>query len=153
LSRRGISTGFVGVESQIQLSSRHEHLPSDTYHLPTSGPIQREYTQSPESFEDRRHHANSQDWTEEGLEGPETLPPLRPNRRKGVDIELGSQGLTEYNLSKHNISVRNVRNVNPMVSNYFSPIGLFLSFFFIAFSETGILQISHPIRTPLTEDD
>lgn len=126
LSRRGISTGFVGVESRIQLSSRHEHLPSDT-HLVSYGLTHQEHPQSPESPERERYHVNTRNWTEEG---PEALPPLRPNRRKGDDVELGSQRLTEYNLSKHN-NVR-VINVNPMVSNYTSPIGqFFLSFFFV----------------------
>ena len=128
------------------MSSRQEHLPSDTY-LPMSG---QEYTQSPERSEGERYHVNlnNRDWSEEG---PETLPPLRPNRRKGDDLEMGSQGLTEYNLSKHNISVR---NVNPMVSNYTSPIGQFSLSSFVAFSETWILQISHPIRTLVeTEED
>jgi hypothetical protein len=39
---------------------------------------------------------------------------------------LGNQGLTEYNLSKHNIRVG---NVNPMVSNYTSPMGQFFLYF------------------------
>ena len=124
MSRRGISTGFVGVESRIQLSSRHEHLPSDT-HLLSSGPTHQEYTLSPERLEGEQYHVHTRNWTEEGAEA---LPPLRPNRRKGDDVEMGSQRLTEYNLSKHN-NVR-VINVNPMVSNYISPIGqFFLSFF------------------------
>ena len=119
LSRRGVSTGFVGVESRIQLTSKHEHLPSDTY-LPTSGSNRQEYTKSPEA---ERYHVNTRDSTEEG---PEVLPPLRPNRRRGDDVELGTQRLTEYNLFKHN---DRVSKVNPMVSNYISPIGqFFLSF-------------------------
>jgi len=119
LSRRGVSTGFVGVESQIQMSSRHENLPTDSY-LPSSGPGHQEHTQSPEWLDGGRYHfnLNNRDWTEEG---PETLPPLRPNRRKGDDIELGSERLTEHNLTKHNVRVS---NVNPMVSNYTSPIDI-----------------------------
>ena len=125
MSRRGISTSFGGVESRIQWSTRQEHLPGDTY-LISSEPIQQDYpdtqsTGSPES----RYHVNNRNWTEEESE---TLPPLRPNRRKGDGIELGTQGLTERNLSKHN-NVR-VANVNPMVSNYISPIGQFFPFFF-----------------------
>ena len=121
MSRRGMSTGFVGVESRIHLSSRQEHFPNDTY-ITSSGPIQPEYAQGAESPESQ-YHINNRNWTEEGSEA---LPPLRPNRRKGEDIESGSQKLTEYNLSKHN----NVAKVNPMVSNYTSPIGQFLCVFF-----------------------
>jgi len=116
MSRRGVSTSFAGIESRIHLSSRQEHLPSDTY-LISSGHIQQEYrdTQSSESPESR-YNVNNRNWTEEGSEA---LPPLRPIRRKGDDVEMG---LTEHNLTKHN-SVR-VANVNPMVSNYTSPIDI-----------------------------
>ncbi|KAF6759993.1 hypothetical protein DFP72DRAFT_92316 [Ephemerocybe angulata] len=59
-------------------------------------------------------------WEDEGKAVPRALPqaPLRPNRRRGQDIELGG-GLTESNLSMHNL---HYRNVNPMVSNFTSPI-------------------------------
>ena len=106
--------------------------------------MQQEYTHSPESLESGRYHVSNRDH-DETEEGPEALPPLRPNRRKGDDIELGSQKLTEYNLSKHN-NVK-VRNVNPMVSNYISPIGQFSLSLFVTFSDTGTLQILRPIRT------
>ncbi|TEB37614.1 hypothetical protein FA13DRAFT_1726725 [Coprinellus micaceus] len=59
---------------------------------------------------------------DEDLKGAEALPPLRPNRRRGEDVEMGgvgSVGLTETNLSMHNL---HYRNVNPMVSNFTSPI-------------------------------
>jgi len=116
MSRRGLSTGFVGIDSRMHLSSRQEHLPGDTYII-SSGPIQQleEYTQSTESPESR-YHVNNRKLSEDE---PEALPPLRPNRRKGDDIEMGSQRLTERNVSKHN----NVR-VNPMVTNYTSPIDI-----------------------------
>lgn len=130
MSRRGISTGFVGVESRLHLSSRHEHLPNDTYVL-SSGPNQEEYAYSVESPESR-YHVNNRNETEEG---PEELPPLRPNRRKDNDVELGSLKLTEHNLSKHN-GVK-VANVNPMVSNYISPIGQLFSVFSFFFLKLG----------------
>lgn len=131
MSRRGISTGFLGVESRIQMTSRNEYFPNDTYPI-SSGPTQEEFTQNKESSENR-YHVNNRKWSEDE---PETLPPLKPNRRKGDDVELGSQKLTERNLSKHNLN--RVANVNPMVSNYISPIGYF--FFFVTFSETEILH-------------
>ncbi|KAF8885982.1 hypothetical protein BD779DRAFT_1673425 [Infundibulicybe gibba] len=57
-----------------------------------------------------------------------TLPPLRPNRRRGQDIELGVAGtLAENSLSKHNFRISK-SNVNPMIHNFTSPIGLSFSF-------------------------
>ncbi|THV02221.1 hypothetical protein K435DRAFT_836570 [Dendrothele bispora CBS 962.96] len=49
------------------------------------------------------------------------LPPLRPNRRTGDDVELGGIGnLTRMNLSRHNKNVSG--RVNPVVHTYTSPI-------------------------------
>jgi len=121
LSRRGTSAGFSGVGSQMQMSSRHEHLANDSYLL-TSSPIKRDIALSSEGPEGGRYGADSQDWTEEERYNiPQKLPPLRPNRRKEYDVELGSPRLTENNLSKHNVRAG---NVNPMVSNYTSPIDI-----------------------------
>ena len=49
------------------------------------------------------------------------LPPIRPNRRRGRDVELGGIdfALTEENLSKHN------SGVHPLVHTFTSPIGSF----------------------------
>lgn len=127
MSRRAASTGFVGVESQIHLSSRHEHYPNDNY-ITSSGAIPEEYAQGAEGPEGGRYHVNNRNWSEEESEA---FPPLRPNRRKGDDVELGSQRLTEFNLSKHNTS--RISKINPMVTNYTSPIGQFLSFFSFSF--------------------
>lgn len=52
---------------------------------------------------------------------PEILPPIRPNRKQGPEVVLGGiDGLSESNLSVHNIRFS---NVNPMVHNFTSPIG------------------------------
>lgn len=49
------------------------------------------------------------------------LPPMRPNRKRGQEVELGGiDGLTEGNLSRHNLRPG---TVNPMVHNFTSPIG------------------------------
>lgn len=49
------------------------------------------------------------------------LPPIRPNRRRGTEVELGGfEKLTETNLSVHNLRLS---NVNPLVHNFTSPIG------------------------------
>ena len=145
MSRRGISTGFLGVESRIQMTSRNEYFPNDTYPI-SSGPTQEEFTQNKESSENR-YHVNNRKWSEDE---PETLPPLKPNRRKGDDVELGSQKLTERNLSKHNLN--RVANVNPMVSNYISPIGQLFLFFCNFFWNWDLTQISHRIQTLMKDD-
>ncbi|KAJ7286851.1 hypothetical protein C8J57DRAFT_1282187 [Mycena rebaudengoi] len=55
-----------------------------------------------------------------------TLPALRPNRRRGQDVEMGvSMGrapLTADNLSQHNLRPG---NLNPLVHNFTSPIDLY----------------------------
>lgn len=51
------------------------------------------------------------------------LPIMRPNRRRGGDVELGGiDGLTENNLSRHNLRPS---NINPVVHNFTSPISAF----------------------------
>jgi len=55
------------------------------------------------------------------------LPAMRPNRRRGEDVEMGGiAGLTETNLLKHN---SRMSNVNPMVHNFTSPIGMSYTMF------------------------
>ncbi|KAL0955686.1 hypothetical protein HGRIS_001910 [Hohenbuehelia grisea] len=54
------------------------------------------------------------------------LPPMRPNRRIGSDIELGGFGgntgaLTEANVSTHNLRMS---KLNPLVHNFTSPIDM-----------------------------
>lgn len=96
----------------------------DTYLL-TSSPVKQTF-----SIEDSGSHAHTQksftvplpttqQWDDEAKPTPRTLP-IRPNRRRGEDIELGGHGgLTESNVSLHNL---HYRQVNPMVSNFTSPI-------------------------------
>ncbi|KAF8806628.1 hypothetical protein BYT27DRAFT_7224369 [Phlegmacium glaucopus] len=121
-SRKGNSNGFSGIESHIQMSSRQEPLIDSSYTL--ASPVRRDFALSSEGHDGgARYHPNKQDWTEEEPNFPEThvdLPPLRPNRKK--DIELGrNDRLTEVNLSIHNVRVG---SVNPMISNYTSPIDI-----------------------------
>ncbi|KAF9012612.1 hypothetical protein BDQ17DRAFT_1297791 [Cyathus striatus] len=58
---------------------------------------------------------------------PSTLPPIRPNRRRGKDIEVGGIDLpgpgrlTEGNLEMHDMGGL---GVNPMIQNFTSPIDL-----------------------------
>lgn len=61
-------------------------------------------------------------WKEEERDVAAPLPPIRPNRRRGTDIELGGfDTLTETNLSVHNLRMS---NVNPLVHGFTSPINL-----------------------------
>ncbi|KAJ6631337.1 hypothetical protein B0H10DRAFT_1978287 [Mycena sp. CBHHK59/15] len=54
------------------------------------------------------------------------LPVMRPNRRRGHDVEMGGiLGLTEGNISQHNLRPPN--NLNPLVHNFTSPIDLYVS--------------------------
>jgi hypothetical protein len=66
-------------------------------------------------------------WDEEGRDVAASLPPIKPNRKKGGrDIEMAGVGnLTETNLSVHNLRFS---NINPMISNFTSPIGEFHCF-------------------------
>ena len=97
------STGFISIESQSQ--------------MPSFSPIKRDFTTDSERG---RFHLESRDWAEDEPNSPDVLPPLQPNRKTENDIELGVQRLTVNNVSKHTIIVG---NVNPMISNYTSPIG------------------------------
>jgi hypothetical protein len=54
---------------------------------------------------------------------PPSAKPMRPSRTRGNDVEMGgistSSGLTERNLSRHNLRTS---RFNPMVHNFTSPI-------------------------------
>jgi len=70
-------------------------------------------------------------WGEEEDDAPAALPgklpPIRPNRRIGDDVELGGMNrLTENNISRHNISLGHIRpsNLNPFVHNFTSPLDI-----------------------------
>jgi hypothetical protein len=92
-------------------------------YLLTSSPVKTNFGM--DSFDDDRYRGTSMDhkkWVDDDRNAiPNTLPPLRPNRRRGQDIELGGMegALTESNLSIHN----HYSKVNPAVSNFTSPIG------------------------------
>jgi len=61
-------------------------------------------------------------WADEEGTKSVILPPMRPNRRKGQDVELGGMDmLSETNLSFHN---SRLSNVNPLAQNFRSPIEL-----------------------------
>jgi len=57
---------------------------------------------------------------DEARDVPAALPVMKPNRKRGRDVELGGiEALTETNLSNHNLRLS---NVNPMLQNFTSPI-------------------------------
>jgi len=68
------------------------------------------------------HKSNDNHWDDEERDIAAPLPPIRPNRRRGTEVELGGfEKLTETNLSVHNLRLS---NVNPLVHNFTSPIDL-----------------------------
>ncbi|KAJ7686805.1 hypothetical protein B0H17DRAFT_1013292 [Mycena rosella] len=71
----------------------------------------------PQKYEDERGMPESL---------PKILPPMRPNRRRGEDVEMGGfTGLTEANISQHNMRRVPSGKLNPMVHNFRSPIDLY----------------------------
>ncbi|KAJ6488239.1 hypothetical protein C8R47DRAFT_510893 [Mycena vitilis] len=69
------------------------------------------------------------EWPGADGEVPELLmhqPALRPNRRRGEDVEMGGfSGLTEGNLSQHNLRRNASAAVNPLVHNFRSPLDVY----------------------------
>jgi hypothetical protein len=75
---------------------------------------------------------------DEARDVPAALPVMKPNRKRGRDVELGGiEALTETNLSNHNLRLS---NVNPMLQNFTSPIG--------AFSLVSCISSSHSSSHP-----
>ncbi|KAJ7125428.1 hypothetical protein C8R44DRAFT_618808 [Mycena epipterygia] len=61
---------------------------------------------------------------------PRATPVMRPNRRRGEDVEMGGfTGLTEGNISQHNLYRLPSGKLNPLVHNFTSPIGRYLHCF------------------------
>lgn len=116
----GHSTGAADAESIHRQTSSY----GGTYLL-TASPIKKPYDlQSMDDINDTIPYQPAKDtWDEdESRDIPAELPPMIPNRRKpGRDIEMTRvESLTETNLSVHNFRES---NVNPMISNFTSPIG------------------------------
>ncbi|KAG6918880.1 hypothetical protein DXG01_010944 [Tephrocybe rancida] len=105
-------------------------------HLLTSSPVKQHLQLDAESMDDHydspairvtresgRSGSMDKYWAEEERDTVANLPPLRPNRRKGADIELGGiDQMTEDNVSK--LGVQQASNLNHMVHNFTSPIDL-----------------------------
>ncbi|KAG5642211.1 hypothetical protein DXG03_003403 [Asterophora parasitica] len=103
---------------------------SGTTYLLTSSPVKNTFQLEQESHDGHFDGpgrppptlAGDKYWAEEERDSLPRLPPIRPNRRRGQDVELGGMDLmTEDNLSKHNVRPS---NVNHMVHNFTSPIDL-----------------------------
>ncbi|RDB25145.1 hypothetical protein Hypma_007400 [Hypsizygus marmoreus] len=104
---------------------------SGTYLL-TSSPVKQHFPLETESYDEHVDESEMRTvqppgstdkyWNDEERDVLPGLPPIRPNRRKGHDVELGGidASLTEDNLSKHT----RASNLNPMVHNFTSPINL-----------------------------
>jgi hypothetical protein len=100
-------------------------------YLLTSSPIKQPFPLEPESYDGHWENAGMQNanpsdsvdifWHEERDTVP-NLPPIRPNRKKGHDVELGGIDFaTEPSLSKHD---SRTPNISHMVHNFTSPINL-----------------------------
>jgi hypothetical protein len=132
----GRSTGLhTDIDSLHRHTSNHHGQPISTSggtYLLTSSPIKQTFDNP--SYEQQensrtvpyRHeelNRTNLSWHEERDVAAE-LPAIKPNRKKGdLDIEMSSgvSSLTEANLSVHNFRTL---NVNPMISNFTSPIDL-----------------------------
>lgn len=114
------STGIADIESM--------HRPVSSYggtYLLTSSPVKKNFElQSLEDIpETSRYRTSVENWDDESRDIPAALPQMIPNRKK-IDIEMAEleriESLTETNLSVHNLRGS---SVNPMISNFTSPIG------------------------------
>jgi hypothetical protein len=103
-------------------------------YLLTSSPIKQDFPSEVYDIHAREssRHAGSVDskhWTddERSLSRIPSLPPIRPNRRRGEDVELGGIDfkLTEESLSRLHLGPS---NLHPMVHTFTSPIGLWIFF-------------------------
>ncbi|KAK0468327.1 uncharacterized protein EV420DRAFT_458591 [Desarmillaria tabescens] len=116
--------------SYAQSLTSQNHQLSGTYLLTTS-PTKPNFTipnrDSTLSVEDAQKSPHSLESASNAWdESPTSLPklePMRPNRRRGSEVELGGidYGLTEANLSKHNITTS---SLNPIVHTFTSPIDM-----------------------------
>jgi len=113
-----------------QSYSQNGGSPSAQYMLSSKQQQQQRYSFTPSqdalSTSPHKEWDGADDDGEREREMPELLlhqPALRPNRRRGNDVEMGGfSGLTENNLSQHNLRPG---NINPMVHNFTSPIDLY----------------------------
>ncbi|TFK22567.1 hypothetical protein FA15DRAFT_671361 [Coprinopsis marcescibilis] len=122
----GVATTDANPSSQLDMSqyvdsrSQKGSSAGGTYLL-TNSPVKTNVTlQDVDGLTDDDHRHPPYDrkrWSED--ERPHL--PIRPNRRRGKDVEMGGVGdsvLTESNLSMHN----HYSNLNPAVTNFTSPI-------------------------------
>jgi hypothetical protein len=96
-------------------------------YLLTSSPVKQNFDlHSFDGHDAASHHGTmhrldrAQFEDEESKDVHAALPSLKPNRKKGQDIEMSRiESLSESNLSVHNLRGA---NINPMISNFKSPI-------------------------------
>ena len=109
-----------------QNSSHRGSTIGGTYLL-TSSPVKQNFDLHSFDGLDAASHGTTHRLDRVDFEDEETkdvaaaLPSLKPNRKKAQDIEMSRMdSLTESNLSVHNLRGT---NINPMISNFKSPIG------------------------------
>jgi len=126
---QGLNTMDAAVASQPAMSqygdSKARASSTGGTYLLTSSPVKTTF--GAQSMDDHGGIVGAQidqKWAD-GDSEHDALPPLRPNRRRGGDIELAGVGhssdavLTESNLSIHNMRYT---NLNPAINNFTSPI-------------------------------
>ncbi|KAF8161372.1 hypothetical protein B0H34DRAFT_700676 [Crassisporium funariophilum] len=128
----GPTASMVDMESTHRQMSAFKNAPSSaggTYLL-TSSPVKQAFSLHSYDGDDiagRPYHPDMHPdkgaWDDEERDVPAALPPIKPNRKRGGrDVEHGGvEGLTENNLSVHNLRLS---NVNPVIHNFTSPIDL-----------------------------
>lgn len=126
----GTLNSLFGTRTDMGQARNTSPQAGGTYLL-TSSPVKQKFPSDiyDISEEQRIQHADSTDsirhWIDEERNSPHLshLAPIRPNRRKGEEVELGGIDfkLKEANMSQHSFGVS---NVHPIVHNFTSPIDI-----------------------------
>jgi hypothetical protein len=118
----GIPASSYAPDEEMRYSQYTENGTTDKqrYSFPPSQDPRGSFSSSPQ--------LRGKEWAYDGeRDVPELYmqPSLRPNRRRGEDIEMGGfTGLTEGSLTQHNLHRNGTGKLHPMVHNFTSPIGM-----------------------------
>lgn len=150
----GTLNSLFGTRTDMGQARNTSPQAGGTYLL-TSSPVKQKFPSDiyDISEEQRIQHADSTDsirhWIDEERNSPHLsqLAPIRPNRRKGEEVELGGIDfkLKEANMSQHSFGVS---NVHPIVHNFTSPIGLWIFVILHIYLTRASVDITYPSRHP-----